>query len=172
MAAAGAVRRYLLFIFFWVLSGLAGITFASPTRLLASPSNDHSIFQVRGRPAVTINNASGSVVVFNSQTHQVIPQGAASDGGGSNFNALALFWIIFLYLVGGPLAVAGIRGWKCTIGAAIGLSSAVCSESHMLPHKIFSLLRCSSAWAAFINTIPSQEFQTLPSPGLCLVYSY
>lgn len=128
MAAACAVRLCFLVTYIWLLSGLLNDAFASPTRLVASPIDYFGVLRTRDRPGVTINDASGSLTVFNSQTQQPIAQGAASDGGGSNFDAPAAMWIAFVFLVGTPLAVAGIRGWRFTIGAAIGLSAAVCSE--------------------------------------------
>lgn len=128
MAAACAVRLCYLLTYIWLLFGVMNAVFASPAGLVASPITFHSILQTRDRPGVIINDASGRVAVFNSQTQQSIPQGAASDGSGSNFDLPAALWIVFSFLVGAPLAVAGIRGWRFTIATAIGLSAAVCSE--------------------------------------------
>lgn len=78
------------------------------------------------RANVVINNASGVLEIFNPTTDLPIAQGAASDGGGTDFSLPALVWIIFTIVVGLPMAVAGIRGWRLTTGASIGLSAAVC----------------------------------------------
>nr|GAT49083.1 predicted protein [Mycena chlorophos] len=72
----------------------------------------------------TISNASGTVEVFDSNGNPVA-QGAATDGSGSGFDLPALIWIGFSLLIGGFMAIAGIRGWRITTGAAIGLSSTV-----------------------------------------------
>lgn len=158
MAAACAVRLYLLLAYVWLLSGFVDFVqvFASPTRLVVFPIDYRGTHQIRDRPSVIINDASGNVAVFNSQTQQPISQGAASDGGGLNFDVPAVLWIAFSFVVGAPLAVAGVRGWKFTIGAAIGLSAAVCGEFGEVATCKFSPLTHSLAWAAFVNTVPSQ----------------
>lgn len=118
------MRLCLLLTYAWFLSCLANVAAASPIRILPASSG-----VLDPRSGVTINDAGGSIVVFNSDTQALIPQGPATDGGGTNFNTAAALWIVFSFLVGGPLAVAGIRGWRFTIGAAIGLSTAVCGKS-------------------------------------------
>lgn len=82
-----------------------------------------------GRAGIIVNDADGNLVIFNSQTNQVITQGVASDGGGSGFDAAALVWIVLLYVTGVPLAIAGVRGWRLTLGAAIGLVTGVSGKS-------------------------------------------
>lgn len=84
-----------------------------------------NITDALGRSGITVNDADGSFVIFNTQTMQLIPQGAASDGSGVAFDASAALWIAVSFLVGIPLSAAGIRGWRFTLGAAIGLSTAV-----------------------------------------------
>lgn len=44
-----------------------------------------------------------------------------SDGGGSDYNAPAILWIVFASLLGLPLSIAGVRGWRITSGTGLGL---------------------------------------------------
>jgi len=87
------------------------------------------------RNGPTISNVSGTVEVFDPNTHQSIPQAPATDGGGSGFDLPALIWIGFSLVIGIPMACAGIRGWRLTTGAGIGVTLTVC------------------AWAAINNTV-------------------
>jgi len=125
---AAAVRSRPLLTYVWFFLNLVNVILASPIGLSSNFANSHYILRPRDRSGVIINDADGSVAVFNSQTQQLIPQGSASDGGGSGFGAPAVLWVVVLFILGVPLAVAGIRGWRLTIGAAIGLSTAVCCE--------------------------------------------
>ncbi|KAJ7099449.1 hypothetical protein B0H15DRAFT_771119 [Mycena belliarum] len=86
------------------------------------------------RTYFTVNNVTGSIEVFDSSGAR-IKQGSASDGSGANFDVPAIIWIGFSLLIGLPMAVAGIRGWRFTTGVGIGLAGAVCS------------------WAAVINSV-------------------
>ncbi|KAF5383418.1 hypothetical protein D9757_006165 [Collybiopsis confluens] len=63
------------------------------------------------------------------------PNGPGTDGSGSVFSLPAVIWIIFSLVIGLPLAVSGIRGWRCTTAASIALGSMVCS------------------WAGIINSV-------------------
>jgi len=83
----------------------------------------------------TLNNATGTLQAFDPNTQQVIPQGPATDGSGSGFDPTALIWIVFTLVIGVPMAVAGIRGWRLTTGVGIGLVVSV------------------SSWAALANSI-------------------
>jgi hypothetical protein len=138
--------------------------------LPSHPTNSRDILHTRG---VIINDAAGNIVVFNSQTQQVIPQGSASDGGGSGFDAVAVLWMVLSFLLGIPLAAAGVRGWKLTLGVAIGLSTA---GGCKYPYAIFSSycfnnsLDCNLAWAAFINTVSSQEFSDIALDGIVFLF--
>jgi hypothetical protein len=127
-----AVRLRPLLTYAWFLLSVANFIFASPITLSSTSATARDILHARDRSAVTINDAGDSIVVFNSQTQQVIPQGSASDGGGTGFDAVAALWVVLSFLLGTPLAVAGIRGWRLTLGVAIGLSTAVCGRfSHV-----------------------------------------
>jgi hypothetical protein len=87
-----------------------------------------------------INNATGHLQVFNSSTEQIIPQAPLSDGAGIGFSTPAILWILFCFLVGIPLALAGIKGRKLTTGASVGLVAAVCCPS--LPLLSMSCFSC------------------------------
>ncbi|KAJ4483763.1 hypothetical protein J3R30DRAFT_3285331 [Lentinula aciculospora] len=81
------------------------------------------------------HSPNGSVIILDPSTQNIIPQGPGSDGSGSDFSSSAIVWIVFLVVTGAPLAVAGVRGWRCTTGLAVGLALIVCS------------------WAAIINSV-------------------
>lgn len=98
---------------------------------LALPFIPSSIPQIISRDII-IGNNSGFIQVFDTVTEQAIPQGPAIDGSGTNS---AVIWLVFCFVIGVPMSIAGIRGWRLTIGVGIGLSATACS------------------WAAFINTI-------------------
>jgi len=145
---AVAVRIRPLLTYAWFFLSLVNVIFASPIILPSHSANSRDILHARDRSGVIINDATGNIVVFDSQTQQVISQGSASDGSGSGFDAAAVLWMVLSFLIGIPLGVAGIRGWKLTLGVAIGLSTAVCS------------------WAAFTNTISSQGFPDIALDGI------
>ena len=83
---------------------------------------------------VIVNNSTGVPQIFDSSTEQIIPQGPATDGSGTNFSLPAVIWIVFCFAIGIPMAVAGIRGWRLTTGVGIGLPAAACC----MPPPIFS----------------------------------
>ncbi|KAF8161410.1 hypothetical protein B0H34DRAFT_653299 [Crassisporium funariophilum] len=87
------------------------------------------------RARVVINNATGQPIVLNPATNQVFPQGRATDAGGKDFDVPALIWLIFSFVIGIPMSLAGIRGWRLSTGVGMGLAGAVAS------------------WAAVINSI-------------------
>lgn len=139
--AATLLCRNLILTFPCFLLSLANLGFAFPI-----------IPYTRDRSAITTNNATGSIIVFNSQTQQPIPQGSASDGGGSAFNPPAVLWVVAAFSLGVPLSLAGFRGWKFTLGTAIGLSAAVCT------------------WAALINTESSRGFPDIAIEGIVSIF--
>ncbi|KIM31310.1 hypothetical protein M408DRAFT_327562 [Serendipita vermifera MAFF 305830] len=71
-------------------------------------------------------------------------QSSYSDGGGSGFNAPAVLWIILTSLLGLPLAFAGVRGWRITSGAGLGL------------------LISFFVWVAFVNTTSGASLAANP----------
>lgn len=73
-----------------------------------------------------LNNASGIPQVFKPSTGQLIPQGAATDGGGLGFDPPAIIWIAFSFLIGIPMSLAGLRGWRFTTGVGVGVAASVC----------------------------------------------
>ena len=132
------------FTFFWCFR----LAYASPVVL---PFLSNTLIT---RSAPIISNATGHPVVFNPNTQQQIPQSPASDGAGKNFSPPAILWIGFCSLVGPPLAIAGVRGWRITTGVGIGLSAAVCCTSPVITYPSDILTRLI-AWAAFISSVSS-----------------
>ena len=115
VAAAATVRLQLLY---WLL--LCELV----TTALALPfATSVPQFVSRG---IIINNGTGTIQVFDSTTDQAIPQGPATDGSGTNFSIPAVIWLAFCVVLGVPMAIAGIRGWRFTVGAGIGLPATVC----------------------------------------------
>ncbi|KAH0829131.1 hypothetical protein J3R83DRAFT_2607 [Lanmaoa asiatica] len=88
-------------------------------------------------PNVVFVDDNGTMVVYSAATGQQIPQGLATDGSGSGFSTSAVLWIVFSFLVGAPLLLLGFRGWRLTLGAAVGTAAALAS------------------WAVIINTLDS-----------------
>ncbi|KIM40418.1 hypothetical protein M413DRAFT_179231 [Hebeloma cylindrosporum] len=117
----------------------------SPSLLLdAFPSllpELHTLHRRRG-PLIIVNT-TGQATVINSDTRTSVPQGAATDAGGVGLDAPALIWISFCFVVGLPMAFAGIRGWRLTTGVGVGLAGTVAS------------------WAAFINSISAAPLSDL-----------
>jgi len=56
-----------------------------------------------------------------------------TDGGGQGFSPPAILWILFCGLVGPPLVIAGVRGWKVTSGVGNGLALAILCQYLRLP---------------------------------------
>ncbi|KAG6910432.1 hypothetical protein DXG01_010787 [Tephrocybe rancida] len=74
-----------------------------------------------------IKNVTGTPQILNPATEQFVPQDAGTDGGGTGFDVAAVIWLAFSFVVGAPMAIAGIRLWRITTGVGIGLAAAVCS---------------------------------------------
>lgn len=81
-----------------------------------------------------IKPINGNVTIFDPTSQQRVPQGRPSDGGGVDFSAPAVLWIAFCAIVGTPLSIAGVRGWKLTSGVGIGLSMAILGTSTTSVH--------------------------------------
>ncbi|KAG7449993.1 uncharacterized protein BT62DRAFT_886772 [Guyanagaster necrorhizus] len=114
---------------------------------------DHSVPVLVPRKAI-VSNASGTVVVVDSSTQETITQGDANDGAGDGFSPPAMLWIGCCLLIGVPLSFAGIRGWRLTTGAGIGLSAGVLS------------------WSAIINSINSQGVSDIVLTSIILVFIF
>ncbi|KAG5646202.1 hypothetical protein DXG03_004028 [Asterophora parasitica] len=99
------------------------------------PPSDAHVHLLAPRGKFAINNATGTPQVFSPASQAFIPQGPATDGGGTDFDVAAIIWLVFCFVIGTPMSFAGIRGWRVTTGVGIGLSAVVCS------------------WAAIINTV-------------------
>ncbi|KDQ56384.1 hypothetical protein JAAARDRAFT_36553 [Jaapia argillacea MUCL 33604] len=129
MAAPPRHTSKVTHLHIFAILALSECASASPcTRL--QPSNP-----LLSRRNAVISDTGGIVQVFDPTTQSPVPQFPASDGGGSGFSPPAIAWIILAFVIGVPLAVAGIRGWRLTTASAIGLSIAACS------------------WVAFVNTV-------------------
>lgn len=72
-----------------------------------------------------VSSTSGTVNVFDPVTRQPVAQGAATDGAGSDLDVPAVLWIIAAFIVGVPLAIAGVKGGRLTSGVGVGLGLAV-----------------------------------------------
>lgn len=122
---AAAVRLSPL-LHLWLLAYLASVlVYASPVTLGHTPT----LFP---RADAIVKEINGEVQVFGTSDGQRILQGSASDGSGSGFGGPAILWIGFLTIIGLPLAIAGIRGWRFTTGVGIGLASAVCCAYRLI----------------------------------------
>ena len=86
------------------------------------------LLHLASRASPILNNHTGQLEAFNPITQQRIPQGPATDGGGHDFNGPAILWIIFSFVIGPPMAFAGIRGWRLTTGVGLGLVATLCCK--------------------------------------------
>jgi hypothetical protein len=118
-AMHAAHARILLIVYIFWQFFLALVVNALPL------AHQHPVLRHR-RDAVIEVLPDGNITVFNSDTQQVIPQGPATDGAGSDFSPSSVVWIVFSFVIGGPLCLAGIRGARLTTGCALGLAGAVC----------------------------------------------
>lgn len=70
-------------------------------------------------------SSNGTVTsVFDSSTLQSIAQSSASDGSGTGLwgSVPTIIWLVFSFTFGVPMVLAGIRGWRFTVGSAVGLA--------------------------------------------------
>ena len=86
------------------------------------------LIHLASRTTPILNNHTGQPEAYSPITQQLIPQGPATDAGGQNFNGPAILWIIFSFVIGPPMAFAGIRGWRLTTGVGFGLAATVCCK--------------------------------------------
>ncbi|EPT00405.1 hypothetical protein FOMPIDRAFT_1049725 [Fomitopsis schrenkii] len=113
---------------------------ASPVHGIPAMMPGLTVLTARADLQVNVSS-DGIVTVWNGNT--TVAQGAATDGGGSGYNAPAVLWIIYCFLLGVPLVIGGLMLPRITTGVAIGLTVTV------------------SMWAAFINTEPANDLPEL-----------
>lgn len=106
---------------------------AAKTDTIVTSSGE--ILQRLQDPNVAFQTDGVTTTVYSLDTGNVVPQGLASDGSGHGFSPNAVVWIVFAFMVGVPLLTLGIRGWRFTVGAAVGLAVAL------------------SSWTVFVNAL-------------------
>ncbi|KAF9494196.1 hypothetical protein BDN71DRAFT_1449323 [Pleurotus eryngii] len=129
MAASVRLKTLLFTLIYLFGTILASPITSTPISATLAP---HVTLEPRRAPI--LNNVTGELQVFDPNTGALIPQGPATDGGGVGSSPAALVWIVFSIVVGVPLALAGLRGWRLTTATGTGLALAVC------------------IWAGFINS--------------------
>ena len=114
MVAAARLVAPLAWLFFSAASSVHGAPAILPDLPVLAPRTD-----------LQVNvSSNGTVTVYNG--NETIAQGSATDGGGSAFDAPAVLWIIYCFLLGIPLAFGGVRLPRVTTGIGIGLTVTVC----------------------------------------------
>ncbi|KAF9228466.1 hypothetical protein BS17DRAFT_805920 [Gyrodon lividus] len=134
MAVAFRIARLLNHSFIWYSACTALASSAIRSVSAASLVSDLDLHRLQD-PNVIFSDNNGTITVYSPITGQEIPQGIASDGSGSGFSTVAIVWIVFSFTIGAPLLFVGFRGWRITLGAAIGTAAALAS------------------WAVFVNTL-------------------
>ncbi|KAF8841694.1 hypothetical protein BDN67DRAFT_966768 [Paxillus ammoniavirescens] len=134
MAVSFRLARLLDHSLLWYLACAALASWAVRSVSAASLVSVQDLHHLQD-PNVILSDNNGTITVYSPLTGQEIPQGIASDGSGSGFSTTAIVWIVFSFTVGGPLLLVGFRGWRLTLGAAIGAAAALAS------------------WAVFVNTL-------------------
>ena len=164
---SGQFLFYLTYIF---LAALAIPGVAAEGNTIVATNGE--VLQALQDPNVAFLNSNGTITVYSPITGQEIPQGLASDGGGSGFSSCAIAWIAFSFTVGAPLLFLGFRGRRFTIGATIGLAASLACESrppsfqylHLMPKDI-------PAWAVFVNTLDDVGVSDIALTTVVLVLS-
>ena len=100
------------------------ISAASPVHGVPTIMPGLAVLAARADLQVNVSS-DGIVTVWNGNT--TVAQGAATDGGGSGYNAAAVLWIIYCFLLGVPLVLGGLMLPRITTGIAIGLTITVSS---------------------------------------------
>lgn len=118
----------LLFHFFMV-----SFVLATPPSALFPHRHPHHSLETRAF-ILSNNTLTGNLTAVDPTTRQAIPQGPATDGSGNGFDVPAIIWMVFSLVVGFPLALFGIRGWRLTTGFGIGLAAAVACKSQFPQH--------------------------------------
>ncbi len=133
--AASVRLKTLLFTLIY----LFGTILASPITSTPTTTIARHVTLLEPRRAPILNNVTGELQVFDPNTGALIPQGPATDGGGVGSSPAALVWIAFSIVVGAPLALAGLRGWRLTTATGTGLALAVCSTFHFAQYLIIDV---------------------------------
>ena len=120
-AMAVSIRLQYLLLASWLF--LASTTTATP---IGPPWISHQLAK-RHDNVVTLDN--GTMVVVDPETSQPLAQELASDGSGHDFDAAAIIWLAWSFAVGVPLALGGIKLWRLTTGASLGIAAAVLGMS-------------------------------------------
>lgn len=140
---------WISFLFLLSLSCIS-VTHASSLNLTANAS---TIIQIP-TDRLVINNGTGTPRVIDPGTNALVPQGPATDAGGTDLNTPALIWLLFSFSVGVPMSLAGFRGWRLSTGVGAGLTAAITCKSPKHNTKFYKLnFIYYSAWAAIINSI-------------------
>lgn len=126
----------------------------TPTTNVITPSPTFSYLPSRAEPMLP---NSGTLKVFAR-----IPQGTSSDGSGAVGSPAYIIWTSFCLVVGVPLAVAGLRGWRLTIGLALGCAGAGCGMFHIFSYitVVLTAFR-TAAWAAVNNAVNENDLPDL-----------
>ncbi|KAH9920922.1 uncharacterized protein B0H18DRAFT_880613 [Fomitopsis serialis] len=131
MVAAARLLAALAWLFLSAASPVHGVPATLPGLHVLSPRADLQV------------NVSSNGTVTVSNGNETIAQGFATDGGGSGFDASAVLWIVYCFLLGVPLAFGGVRLPRLTTGIGIGLTITVCM------------------WAAFVSTESAKDLPEL-----------
>lgn len=116
--------RHLSIILFLLLVSLAS-AYARPSTL----PNSEGLRTLTGRSAIIAYDASGNIKnITDSSTGLSVAQGAATDGGGTDFDASAIIWLVLSFVAGIPLMLGGLALPRMTTGMGIGLTATVCSR--------------------------------------------
>ncbi|KAI0687099.1 hypothetical protein BC835DRAFT_1420024 [Cytidiella melzeri] len=105
----------------------------------------------RRGPVIAYGDAGNIANVTDAATGAAIAQSAATDGGGVDFDVSAILWLAFSLIVGLPLMLVGIRVWRFTTGAGVGLAVLAC------------------IWAAFINALSANGISDIVVTIIVLV---
>ncbi|TFK45051.1 hypothetical protein BDQ12DRAFT_674032 [Crucibulum laeve] len=141
--AANASASFAIPLLWLLLLSVVCVVSASPILHLPNSPSSVQHYLIPRAAGFILNNSTGVPEVFDPVTRVPIPQGSASDGSGTGFDAPAAIWLAFSFVVGLPMAFAGFRGWRFTTGVGIGLAAGVCS------------------WAALINTVSATGISDL-----------
>lgn len=152
---AALARQHNLILMSWLFLALVWPSSASP---LFEPRYLHELSLLKRHEITTLDN--GTQVVLDPETSLPIAQGSASDGSGVDFSPPAIIWLAWSFAVGVPLALAGIRLWRATTGASLGIACAVCGMQIHL-HKPLLSPDIPTVWASFVNTLNAEGIPDL-----------